>query len=220
MQLDEQDWIMTAADSPMDQLVALAAHQQALRACRACPDMHGPPVVGNAVPSSVLLMGQAPGARERELGRPFAWTAGKTLFGWFETIGLAERDFRDLVYMSAVCRCFPGKAAKGGDRVPSRPEIEHCRRWWEAELALLRPGLIIPVGRLAIARFTDAKRLQDVVGRCWEIGLADDWTADLVPLPHPSGASTWFKTEPGRTLLERALALIGSHPGWRELVRA
>jgi uracil-DNA glycosylase len=218
--LEEQDWIMTAADSPMDQLGALVAHQQALHACRACPDMHGPPVVGNAVASSVLLMGQAPGARERELGRPFAWTAGKTLFGWFETIGLAERDFRELVYMTAVCRCFPGKAAKGGDRVPSRPETERCRRWWEQELALLRPRLIIPVGRLAIARFSDVERLQDAVGRRWEIGFAGGWTADLVPLPHPSGASTWFKTEPGRTLLQQALALIGSHRAWRELVRA
>ena len=211
---------MIAADSPADQLGALVAHQAALRACRVCPDMIGPPVVGKAVVSSVLLMGQAPGARERDFGRPFAWTAGKTLFGWFETIGLTERDFRELVYMTAVCRCFPGKAPKGGDRVPGRLEIERCRRWWEHELALLQPRLIIPVGRLAIARFTDAKRLQDVVGQRWEIGLADGWTAELVPLPHPSGASTWFKTEPGRTLLAQALTLIGSHPAWRELVRA
>jgi uracil-DNA glycosylase len=39
---------------------------------------------------------------------------------------------------------------------------------------------------------------------------------DVIPLPHPSGASTWFKVEPGRTLLEDALRLVADHP---EVVR-
>lgn len=201
-----------------DTLEAVDRFQQRLRACRACPGMAGPPVAGRAVLSPVLLMGQAPGTKEIEVARPFAWTAGKTLFGWFESIGLGEAEFRERVYMSAVCRCFPGKNPKGGDRVPNRQEIRNCRQWWQGELALVRPRLIIPVGRLAIAQFTAARHLEDVVGRCLNQELAHGGAADLIPLPHPSGASVWFKTEPGRSLLAEALALIGSHPAWRELI--
>jgi len=45
-------------------------------------------------------------------GKPFAWTAGKTMFGWFSQLGQAcmdEEAFRQRVYMAAVCRCFPGQ---------------------------------------------------------------------------------------------------------------
>ena len=96
----------------------LAVHQQQLRACTRCPDMIGPVVTGHAVASPVLLIGQAPGIKEGRLGRPFAWTAGKTLFQWFGGIGLDEERFRHQVYMAAMCRCFPGKNPKGGKLIP------------------------------------------------------------------------------------------------------
>ena len=105
----------------------IVKHQTVLKACRLCPDMHPPSVVGRAVKSKILLVGQAPGDKEPELGRPFAWTAGKTLFKWFASIGLDEEGFREKVYMSAVCRCFPGKNPKGGDRVPNQTEIDTCK---------------------------------------------------------------------------------------------
>lgn len=180
--------------------------------------MRGPVVVGELVASKVLLIGQAPGAKEIELGRPFAWTAGKTLFGWFESIGLDETSFRALVYMAAVCRCFPGKNPKGGDRVPSREEIARCAPWLDAEIALLEPELVIPVGKLAISRLMDADKLRDVVGQRFQRDVRGLET-DVIPLPHPSGASTWHRTEPGRTLLTRALARVEAHPAWRRLLR-
>ena len=79
--------------------------------------MIGPVVSGAPVLSPVMLIGQAPGAHEGPAGRPFAWTAGKTLFRWFGEVGISEAEFRERVYMAAVCRCFPGKGAKGGGRV-------------------------------------------------------------------------------------------------------
>ena len=166
--------------------------------------------------SPVMLIGQAPGPKEIELLRPFAWTAGKTLFGWFEGIGLAEAAFRRRVYMAAVCRCFPGKRPRGGDRVPDQGEMANCAHWLERELTLLQPRLILPVGKLAIGRFLDFHKLTEVVGESipWQ---GKDFTADLIPLPHPSGASTWHRTEPGKELLAQALALIGEHPAWRGL---
>ena len=125
----------------------LQAHRRALLQCRACEQMIGPVVSGNPVASPVLLVGQAPGDKEGKFGRPFAWTAGKTLFKWFASIGFEEAAFRERVYMAAVCRCFPGKNPKGGDRVPNLVEIATCGRWLDAEIDLLRPKLLIQIGR-------------------------------------------------------------------------
>lgn len=181
--------------------------------------MHGPPVTGEAVVSSVLLIGQAPGIREIEVHRPFAWTAGKTLFGWFERIGLEEERFRHQVYMAAVCRCFPGKNPAGGDRVPSQEEISNCSDWLASEVQLLRPQLILPVGKLAIARIMPVKKLDAVIGKTHRLQFHAH-LADVIPLPHPSGASTWHRTEPGKSLLNQALRLIKKHPAWQSLLQA
>jgi uracil-DNA glycosylase len=197
---------------------ALRRHQQALARCRRCPGMQGAPVIGAPVASPVLLIGQAPGAKELVVHKPFAWTAGKTLFGWFAGIGLDEEAFRNRVYMAAVCRCFPGKLPRGGDRVPNRQEIANCAPWLEAEFALLAPKLVVPVGKLAIATFFRAEKLEHVVGKRHRL-TRHGRAFDVVPLPHPSGASTWHRTEPGRTLLLQALALIKRHPAWRRIVR-
>ena len=195
----------------------IEAHLDALRACTRCPAMHKPVVVGNAVRSSVLLVGQAPGVKEPVLGRPFAWTAGKQMFKWFAPLGLDEATFRQRVYMAAVCRCFPGKNPKGGDRVPSPEEIANCRPWLDREIELVRPGLVIPVGRLAIEQFVPARPLVEQIGQTQALSRAGH-SFDLIPLPHPSGASTWPRTEPGRTLTAAALRLIGKHPAWRALL--
>ena len=195
-------------------LQSLVAHQSELAACRRCDDMSGPVVIGAAAMSPIIQVGQAPGRREGEFGRPFAWTAGKTLFGWYAQLGVSEDVFRERVYMAAVCRCFPGRNPKGGDRVPSPDEIAKCATWLDAEIDLLRPQLLIPVGRLAIARFLKFKRLTEVVGRQHRI-LRAGLDVDIVPLPHPSGVSTWHRVEPGKTLLQDALGLIAEHPAWK-----
>lgn len=201
----------------MEAAKALQKHQAQLRGCRRCAGMIPPVVTGTPVLSPVLLVGQAPGAKEGPLGRPFAWTAGKTLFKWFARIGLDEPAFRQRVYMSAVCRCFPGKAPAGGDRVPSKIEIARCGQWLRTERALLRPQLIIPVGKLAISQFIQFRKLTEVVGQVQAIE-DDTGAASVVALPHPSGASTWHRTEPGITLLDQALGQIAAHPAWQDVL--
>jgi uracil-DNA glycosylase len=195
---------------------ALLEHQDLLARCRRCPRMQSTPVIGNPVVSRVMLVGQAPGPREPELGRPFAWTAGKMLFKWFASIGLDEERFRGSVYMAAVCRCFPGKRAGGGDRVPDADEVANCASWLDAEIAIQRPQLVIAAGKLAIAQFLRIEKLDAVVGRLHRV-TRSGVTFDVAPLPHPSGASTWQHVQPGKTLLPRALALIEAHPAWRRL---
>lgn len=196
----------------------LAEHVRRLRACSLCARMQSPSVSGGPVASPVILVGQAPGDREPKLGRPFAWTAGRTLFRWFEeSLGVDEATFRSRIYMAAVCRCFPGKRATGGDRVPDREEIENCSRWLDAEFEVLRPRLVLPVGKLAIEQFVPYTRLDDLVGRKLRAERKGH-RFDLVPLPHPSGASPWHRMEPGRTLLAKALATIRRHEAFREAV--
>ena len=203
-------------------LVQLKRHVSRLRACNDCPDMIGPVVTGMPVMSPVMLIGQAPGVREGPAGKPFAWTAGKTMFQWFASLGLDEEQFRSRVYMAAVCRCFPGKADKGGgDRVPSDEEVERCSRHIKREVELLRPRLVIPVGKLAIQQLLgdSAEKLVDVVGGEHRVEL-HGVELDVIALPHPSGASTWHRTEPGKTLLIRALSKIAQHEAWQSLLDA
>ncbi|MGZ8262944.1 MAG: uracil-DNA glycosylase [Burkholderiales bacterium] len=196
----------------------LLKHQDLLAHCRRCPRMQSTPEIGNPVVSRVLLVGQAPGPRESALGRPFAWTAGRMLFKWFSTIGVDEPRFRGSVYMAAVCRCFPGKRPGGGDRVPDPEEVRNCASWLDAEIAINRPQLVIAAGKLAIQQFVATDKLDSVVGKMHRF-TRSGVTFDLAPLPHPSGASTWQHTEPGKTLLRHALALIDAHPAWRRLKR-
>lgn len=181
--------------------------------------MVGPVVTHSAVVSDVFMIGQAPGPHEGAAGKPFAWTAGKTLFKWYATIGLNEEEFRALTYMAAVCRCFPGKAIKGADRVPTPVEVNNCSSWMQREFDLLKPTLVIPVGKLAIEQVLGKCQLVDVIGQTFNKTIYGV-NCDLIPLPHPSGASTWFKKEPGSTLLHEGLAQIHKHPSWQRLLAA
>jgi uracil-DNA glycosylase len=193
-------------------VAAVEKHLASLRACDRCPAMHKPVVVGRPVASRVVLVGQAPGDKEPKFGRPFAWTAGKTLFKWFHgALGWSEDEVRDRIYFAAVCRCFPGKKPEGGDRVPAPDEIEACSAWLRAEVALLRPALVLPVGKLAITQFLPPAPLNDLIGKTFPVEYAGVGL-DCIPLPHPSGASPWHRMEPGKTLLNRALAQVARHP--------
>ncbi len=192
---------------------ALDAHRAALAACRACGlhAVHGSlPVVSLARRPRAMLVGQAPGATERVGGRSFAGPAGRTLFRWLERAGTSEAAFRAHVYIAAVTRCYPGPHPAGrGDRVPTPAERRRCRPWLDAELAAIRPRLVIPVGRLAIDALLGPLPLDQVVGQAHRVELAGG-PATLVPLPHPSGASSWLNPREHQELLARALALLGA----------
>lgn len=186
-----------------------AAHLEALFACRACPEVSGRPVTGAVHDARVMLVGQAPGPREADSGRPFAYTAGKRLFSWFaDHLGIGEEEFRRRVHIGAVIRCFPGRDAKaGGDRVPSPAEIANCAAHLDRELRLIRPDLLIIVGTLAARELLGISELRSVVGRVHRVTRADH-ACEAVVLPHPSGRSTWTNKPENRALLEESLRLI------------
>lgn len=188
-----------------------AAHLEALFTCRACPNVIGKPITGAVWNARVMLVGQAPGPREEGLGRPFAYTAGKRLFSWFQSIGIDEETFRRKVHIGAVIRCFPGRDEKaGGDRVPDLDEIARCAAHLDRELALLRPKLVIAVGTLAAKQLVGNAELKSVVGRVHRITRAGR-KFDVIVLPHPSGRSTWTNKPEHKALLEESLRLIAGY---------
>jgi len=188
----------------------LEQHLARLGACRQCGHPEPiVPVLSRARRPKAMLVGQAPGKVEISSQTPFAGRAGRTLFRWLAEAGLSEAEARDRIYIAAMTRCFPGPHPSGrGDRVPARPELDRCGTWLDDELILIRPMLIIPVGKLAIGRFLGDAPLAEVVGREHVVEHAGGRSA-VVPLPHPSGASSWIHGTGHRDLVSGALRLIG-----------
>jgi uracil-DNA glycosylase len=190
----------------------LDAHGRALSGCRRCG--HGDevqPIVSPARSPKVMLVGQAPGKVEAAGGRPFAGRAGRTLFRWLERIGLDEDTARRHIYIAAVTRCYPGPSPSGrGDRVPSPREQEACGTWLDDELRIIRPRVIMPVGRLAIDRFLGPEPLDRLIGRAHDVEHAGGRSL-AIPLPHPSGASSWIHQPGHQAQLDSALHLLRGH---------
>jgi uracil-DNA glycosylase len=201
----------------------LPALHAELFGCRRCADaghfVAAPPICAGSPTGRLMIVGQAPGRVEQErTHRPFSGPAGKRLFRWLAEAGWAEEEFRAANYMTAITKCYPGSHPAGrGDRVPGKDEQALCRPWLEQELALVQPQVVIPVGGLAIQRFLgNGSRLNEIIGRAFIRPLDDHrltpWAqqhlpprSQLIPLPHPSGASQWFNDPGNQALLRQAL---------------
>lgn len=193
----------TAADRA--KLKRLHARIRACTRCVAAGHLDAAaPVVAGDITDRVMIVGQAPGVVELTTRLPFSGRAGAELRRWLARAGIDELH---LPYRTAITKCFPGKATTGaGDRRPSPPEIALCAPWLEAELALVRPEIILLVGTLAIDRLWGKAALSDVVGRSRRSTALGN--ALLIPLPHPSGASRWLNQARHRRLLDRSLQLL------------
>ncbi len=137
----------------------------------------------------------------------FAGPAGRRLFKWLAEAGFAEEEFRSFCYITAVMKCFPGKG-RHGDRKPDKRQLDNCLCWLEEELVLVKPVVVIPVGKLAIERFLGRVKLDEVVGKSF-VKTVNGQKATVIPLPHPSGASVWTNRRENQKLIKRALRLIG-----------
>jgi uracil-DNA glycosylase len=191
-------------------VLALDRLRDELADCRRCDLAPGVrPVLSPARAPRAMLVGQAPGKSEISDGIAFSGPAGRTLFRWLARAGIEEDRFREHVYIAAITRCYPGPHPSGrGDRVPSPAERTRCAGWLARELAIVRPALVIPVGRLAIDRVLGTEPLDRVVGRTLGCRV-DGVDTTVVPLPHPSGASGWLHAPGHRELLDGAIARLG-----------
>jgi uracil-DNA glycosylase len=184
---------------------SLAALKRDQRVCRACAEAGFPleswPVTAPGEGQRAYLFGQAPGIVEGQERLPWRGRAGRTLRGWLE---MDEDEFYATFYCASVTRCDPGRAPSGrGDRTPTPTEQELCDFWRQRELSLLRPSLIVTVGGLAARRLLGARSVGESVGRRYAL---DDAVA--IPLPHPSGASSWLNAPANRLRVSDAVALI------------
>jgi uracil-DNA glycosylase len=190
----------------------LADLQARIRSCRLCLeagyDVFPRAIFSGGSGARLMVIGQAPGITEKEAGRPFNAGSGKRLFQWLAQAGIDETWFRATQYLCSVTACYPGRSRSGsGDRVPSRVEQRLCRAYLDAEIALIDPALILPVGRLAIELYYPAAQsLEEIIGT--EKQVDQRW---IVPLPHPSGASRWHQSQENRQRVQNALALIHKH---------
>jgi uracil-DNA glycosylase family 4 len=122
----------------------------------------------------VVLVGEAPGAGEDRSGRPFVGPAGKLLDQLLEAAGLRRED----VFITNVVKARPP-----GNRDPRADEVAHHLPWLEAQLDVVRPRVIVPLGRHALARFAPELKISEAHGRAVE---QDGRT--LFPMYHPAAA--------------------------------
>jgi uracil-DNA glycosylase len=185
---------------------SLASLERDLRGCRACVEAGHPleslPVLAPLAGQRAYLFGQAPGIQEGLERRPWRGRAGQTLRRWLE---LDEDSFYATFYCASVTRCDPGRASSGrGDRTPTPEEQRLCAFWRERELAIIRPRLVVTVGGLAARSLLGLKSVTEAVGT--RIELAHGVVA--VPLPHPSGASSWLNLAENRARVAEAAELV------------
>ena len=195
--------------------MSLARLHREILACTRCVDAgylpQAAPVLSGYPDNRIMLIGQAPGGVEAVQRLPFQGRSRKVLMGWLMRAGFAsEAQVRRQVYMTSVTKCFPGKGTGGGDRRPSRAEVDLCRSHLDRQLGLIDPELLVLVGGMAHERFLPGLPLSELVGRVFDVGGRQVTPRErlrplLVPLPHPSGASRWLNAVENRLLLERAL---------------
>jgi uracil-DNA glycosylase len=193
------------APHPAARIRTLAELHRAIARCRLCPAVTPPPILWAHERHRALVIGQAPGITEPKRGLPFAGAAGRKLITWLAPLGVTDHEsMLERFAFAAVAKCYPGRLPGArGDRAPDRAERARCRPWTDALVRLCDPEVIVPVGRLAIDDWLGPAPLGEVVGRRFERD-----GRIIVPLPHPSGASSWTNHAENRALVELAVAQL------------
>lgn len=121
---------------------------------------------------------------------------------------MTEEKIRCFAYITAVTKCYPGKAAHGkGDRKPNPQEVANCAPYLEEALRLLGPSVVVLIGGLAIERILGPHKFSEVIGKEYRKDLSGG-PAWVIPVPHPSGASPWPHLPGNKEKLDKALRLI------------
>lgn len=163
---------------PAPRRAALAALEERVRTCTACPlhagRTHAVPGVGVLDPL-VMVIGEGPGAEEDARGEPFVGAAGRYLDKWLEAIGLSRTSN---AYITNIVKCRPP-----GNRDPLATESEACSPFLSRQVALVRPRTILTVGRIATSLLLGRDEgIGKLRGRAWE-----HQGIPVVATYHPSG---------------------------------
>ncbi len=193
----------------------LADYQRQMTICRRCVTAgylkEANPVFHGFATQRVMIIGQAPGVRAHATGVPWSGRSGEILRSWLERAGFPPEQWRETWYLTSLTKCFPGKATQGkGDRAPSGAEIALCADHLQMELQLVRPEVIVTLGKLAASRVipgANRQSLATLVGSLAQVDLPHGSTT-VVPLPHPSGVSRWLNDLANRARVDEGLALL------------
>jgi len=138
-------------------------------------------VPGEGSPTAqVVFVGEAPGAREDQAGRPFVGASGRLLDDLLASIGLRREE----VFILNTVKCRPPE-----NRSPQRSEIAACAPLLSRQLQLLQPQVIATLGRHALAVFAPSAKIAEVHGRPYaQTAGVEHGSAVLFPLYHPAAA--------------------------------
>jgi len=169
--------------SRSDRTRALAALHREILACRRCPlwatRTQAVPGVG-PTDARIMLVGEAPGREEDLKGEPFVGAAGRLLDTLLESIGLSRGE----VFITNVVKSRPFVGPPPGrNRAPLGPEIAACRFWLDQQLRIIRPQIVVPMGRVALEYFLPGASISSVHGRPQQ-GVE----CTILPLYHPAAA--------------------------------
>jgi uracil-DNA glycosylase family 4 len=197
--------------------VALEAVQREIAACTLCVEAgfipRSLPIFHGHAAQQSMIVGQAPGPSAGERPLPYTGATGRTLQRWLERAGFAPGALHREFYLTSLTKCFPGPATgtgAKGDRPPSAKEIALCARHLDREIALVRPRIVVALGRLAAERLDPTARglpLTELVGSLRPAERAG-YVFRLLPLPHPSGVSRWLNDPAHVARLDEALAIL------------
>jgi uracil-DNA glycosylase len=162
--------------SDQDRLEAIAQEIREHRGCgfEPCETCLNPVPGEGPADARVMIVGEAPGAQEDKVGRPFVGAGGRLLDRLLET---AELD-RTGVFITNVLKARPP-----GNRNPRKSEVDHSLPWLLAQLDIVSPSLVIPMGRHALIPFAKDLKISEVHGTAIERD-----GRSLFPMYHPAAA--------------------------------
>lgn len=124
--------------------------------------------------ATIVFIGEAPGWHENQQGRPFVGPAGQFLNQLLASIGLRRED----VFITNVVKCRPP-----GNRDPLPDEIDACQKYLDAQLEIIKPKVIVTLGRYSMARYFPNERISKIHGQARkENGVI------YFPMYHPAAA--------------------------------
>lgn len=177
-----------------------------ISACTACPlsNSRTRTVPGEGpVPCRIMLIGEGPGQKEDESGRPFVGRAGTILTGLLSDTGLT----RDEVFITSVVKCRPPN-----NRTPGKEEIARCMPYLTQQIHILSPVILVPMGRVATAAVFDMLDLtfpsfKEVRGKVFYVPGGKTGTGiQVIPVYHPAVIT---HNPPARSTLEEDFRKLG-----------
>jgi DNA polymerase len=158
-------------------MTALAVLYEEIASCRGCAlSRHRTRVVPGEGPedAEILFIGEAPGWHEDQQGRPFVGAAGAFLDELLGSIGLKRSE----IYIANVIKCRPP-----GNRDPLPAEIQACRHWLDRQIEIIRPRMIVTLGRYSLSRYFPGESIGRVHGKERREG-----NIIYYPMYHPAAA--------------------------------